>query len=449
MTNAHGTFATDAPDDRLWVRWFVQYNPLFTLSALFVLVGVFVSQRALGAGSAVLLTGVVEVYQWLLIGTAAVLYRRLHEHRPGVILGVIALVFLIDPTLQQSGLVAYAVDHDIAAVAAFGAVFFTVGVAAKLSALAWAFCLRLSTTARVLPVLLAATVSALPSLRVFGDVNAAIVVAVGIFVVGLVFSLAPPEVRSLRALGPVGQRMLPRLLRAAVAVAVVGAVLQGQNALLAVGPKAMLVVASSLSFVFSVMSHRSLQALVTSLVFGLVLACAGDTGALGMGMALTTLIVASFTHGLPLQIATALFAGLPAAYGRALGLDMSLADGANVVIVLVATVAIVVVAVHAQRRSALLAALTLYGVPATSFAKGVVPVLMGFSGGTYGALLVVAGFVLLPAGVVVHRRLSKLVGDVDGHVDAHVDEANSNDGWSCVREGGGAATTSAAPLSVT
>src|SRR4051794_33204172 len=92
-----------SPDPRLLVRWFVQYNPLFTMSALCVLGGVLLLSRHLQTNNDDVTLGlsfVVELYQWLLIGTAGLLFRRLNEHRPGVILGIIAVVFLVDPTLQ-------------------------------------------------------------------------------------------------------------------------------------------------------------------------------------------------------------------------------------------------------------------------------------------------------------------------------------------------------------
>ena len=74
-----------SPHPRLFVRWFVQYNPMFTASALCVLGGVLLLSCATGSAANVALTGILEVYQWLVIGTAALLYRRLLERRPAAI----------------------------------------------------------------------------------------------------------------------------------------------------------------------------------------------------------------------------------------------------------------------------------------------------------------------------------------------------------------------------
>lgn len=151
-----------SPDPRLLVRWFVQYNPLFTMSALCVLGGVLLLSRHLQTTSDDVTLGisfVVELYQWMLIGTAGLLYRRLNEHRPGVILGVIAVVFLVDPTLHLSAL---ATSEHLGMCA-----LWVVLVAAKLHALQYAFCLRLSLAARVVPVLGALLVAVLPNARVF------------------------------------------------------------------------------------------------------------------------------------------------------------------------------------------------------------------------------------------------------------------------------------------
>src|SRR5690349_7049422 len=98
--------STLTPHPRLVVRWFIQYNPFFTASALCVLGGILLARQALGSSADVALTIVLELYQALVIAIAALLYRRLLERRPAAILGVIALVFLVDPTLQLSALAA-------------------------------------------------------------------------------------------------------------------------------------------------------------------------------------------------------------------------------------------------------------------------------------------------------------------------------------------------------
>ncbi len=88
---------------RLLHRWFVQYNPLYILSAALVLRGVHQIEGALtsaGYGYAQLgVPAVVEVYAWLLIGGAALL-RRVGLRRPAVMLALLAVLYQGDLTLH-------------------------------------------------------------------------------------------------------------------------------------------------------------------------------------------------------------------------------------------------------------------------------------------------------------------------------------------------------------
>ncbi|HEY1097425.1 MAG TPA: hypothetical protein VGF99_00800, partial [Myxococcota bacterium] len=235
-------------NEPLLVRWFVRFNPLFSLSALCVLGGVLLLSRAwrdvgvdvlglgLGLDGVVAVSVVVELYQWFAIGTAALLYRRLNEHRPGVILGLIALTFAIDPTLQLSGLAA-AGHVGLSAL-------WVVSIALKIEALAAAFCLRLSTSARLLPALSAALLALLPNLRLLvvdlDDNNTlAVVFVVGVLGLAIFATVVPPTITSWRALDDDGQLAFARIRRAVVAIGLVGAVLQGGNAMLALGSMAL------------------------------------------------------------------------------------------------------------------------------------------------------------------------------------------------------------------
>lgn len=88
---------------RLLHRWFVEYNPLYILSAALVLRGVNQISDALasaGYGYAQLgVPAVVEIYAWLLIGGAALL-RRVGLQRPAVMLSLLAVVYQGDLTLH-------------------------------------------------------------------------------------------------------------------------------------------------------------------------------------------------------------------------------------------------------------------------------------------------------------------------------------------------------------
>jgi hypothetical protein len=95
--------ALDRAMRRLLHRWFVQYNPLYLLSAALVLRGVnVVSRELLERGHVIAeLAGpaIAEIYAWSLIGGAAILFRR-GLRRPAVMLIVLAVLYQGDLTLH-------------------------------------------------------------------------------------------------------------------------------------------------------------------------------------------------------------------------------------------------------------------------------------------------------------------------------------------------------------
>jgi len=88
---------------RLAHRWFVQYNPLYLISAAMMLVGVFLLSDGLarsGSGLADLwIPAITELYQFLLIASAALLYR-MGQRRPAVMLALLEVVYICDLTCQ-------------------------------------------------------------------------------------------------------------------------------------------------------------------------------------------------------------------------------------------------------------------------------------------------------------------------------------------------------------
>ncbi|MGN7614191.1 hypothetical protein ACQZV8_19155 [Magnetococcales bacterium HHB-1] len=87
--------------------WFVQYNPLFFFSAFCMLSGIFVVTQTLHGlptekliFGQVLLFGVIQAYELLLVAGAWFLFRTINQPRPGVILGLMALFFLFDGTFR-------------------------------------------------------------------------------------------------------------------------------------------------------------------------------------------------------------------------------------------------------------------------------------------------------------------------------------------------------------
>jgi len=93
-------------------RWFVEYNPAYFASALCLLAGIFLISDGMGGAEErsgeIWLFGIVQLYELLLIGGAAFLYRVLHQRRPAVVLAIVEMVYLLDPTMQTE-VAAYAV----------------------------------------------------------------------------------------------------------------------------------------------------------------------------------------------------------------------------------------------------------------------------------------------------------------------------------------------------
>jgi hypothetical protein len=88
-------------------HWFVRFNPLYFVSALCVLGGVFLVSRNLDgmdpaapARPQILLFAVVQAYEALIIGGALFLVRRVGVVRPAVLLVLLEAVFLFDCTLR-------------------------------------------------------------------------------------------------------------------------------------------------------------------------------------------------------------------------------------------------------------------------------------------------------------------------------------------------------------
>lgn len=91
-------------------RWFVQYNPLYVVSAMCVLAGAMLVARGLPSDamrSHLLVTAVVQLYQFLLIGGAWLLVRA-GQRRAAVLLGLAAFAFLFDVTLDGERLTSVA-----------------------------------------------------------------------------------------------------------------------------------------------------------------------------------------------------------------------------------------------------------------------------------------------------------------------------------------------------
>ncbi len=200
-------------------RWFVRYNPLYTASALCVLVGVFLLSDGLGRAEArsgeIWLMMVIELYQLMLIAGAALLYRVARQRRPAVVLGLVAMVYMADVTFQVE-VAAYLGITGFVASAGWLVLFLV-----KLRGLTWALKLRLSPAAAALPVLGAVLVAVLPHLlyhRVLGAQATAALLTIIAFGLGAAAHYLPMHVTSKEGLDDWGETVLRRAAMATWAI---------------------------------------------------------------------------------------------------------------------------------------------------------------------------------------------------------------------------------------
>lgn len=157
----------DARDTSLWHTWFVRYNPLYFVSALSILYGILLVSNGLDEAGLkerkVLLTVVLESYQLLLIAGAALLFRSGRSRRSAVILGLTAVVFLLDCTFQME-ILACLEARWLAAV-------WVVLAALKLAALRFAFRLRAAASAFVVPIAAVVAIAWVPQILDQGDAD--------------------------------------------------------------------------------------------------------------------------------------------------------------------------------------------------------------------------------------------------------------------------------------
>ncbi len=211
-------------------RWFVEYNPAYFASALCLLAGIFLISDGLGGAKnrsgELWLIGVVQLYELMLIGGAAFLYRVLHQRRPAVVLALVEMVYLLDPTMQTE-VAAYMETAGLLVSAAWLLAFVV-----KMRALSWALRIDLSRSLAIAGVLVAAAIAGFPHL-LYGELiegpPAVCGLAVLVFGVGVALLRRPPKITSRVALDEWGQTVLRR---AAVAVAAVwGALFLGHVAI--------------------------------------------------------------------------------------------------------------------------------------------------------------------------------------------------------------------------
>lgn len=151
------------PDPLRWRQllhtWLFEYNPLYLVSAAVTLAGAIALSEGLAshmsAAAQMGVTAIAELYGWALIGSAALLVRR-GQRRAAVMLGLLAGVYLCDPTLHT------ATSPWFGSAGAVGSVLWLVSFVGKIRALAWALQLSPSRGAFSLLVAGAAGVTLVP-----------------------------------------------------------------------------------------------------------------------------------------------------------------------------------------------------------------------------------------------------------------------------------------------
>lgn len=197
---------------RLLHRWLIEYNPAYLLSATLVLAGVIAISRALAQEGSLYgqlgVAAIAEVYTWCLIGGAALL-TRLRLRRPAVMLALLTALYLGDLTLHTETC-AYLGGVGLGAAVGWLGLF-----AAKILALGWAMELRLSTTARLIPLGGALGLVAFPQLFSWmGGPTTSQAVGLWVFVLGAASLFTARKVQCKAVLDPWGQAVLRRSLRA-------------------------------------------------------------------------------------------------------------------------------------------------------------------------------------------------------------------------------------------
>jgi hypothetical protein len=211
----HRMSESDAgPVKRLLYRWFVEYNPLYLLSAVLVLLGLFLMARGLTNDSSLwgnLGVGIVtELYSAALIAGAALL-TRIGSRRPAVCVAFIALLYQGDLILSTEMYPLLLPRVGATASMAWWVVF-----VAKLYALAWALELRFSLSAVAGPAIGAVGLAAIPYFARTLDSHAfTAVVAIWLFAVFAAALWTSRRVTSRVALDAWGDAVLRRSTRAA------------------------------------------------------------------------------------------------------------------------------------------------------------------------------------------------------------------------------------------
>ena len=216
-----GDGASEAPEARprasatrrLLYRWFVEYNPLYLVSALLVLGGLMMISRGQADQGTMspevgAIPVIAEVYAAVLIAGAALL-TRLGQRRPAVMLALITALYQCDLTLFTERSVYLGFAGALAALA------WLVVFVVKLYALAWAMRVRLSRSAMAVAAFGALGLAVLPHGLSQGDPSrTSALIALWIFALFAAGLWTSRAVTSLVELDAWGRTVLARVVKA-------------------------------------------------------------------------------------------------------------------------------------------------------------------------------------------------------------------------------------------
>ena len=196
---------------RLFYRWFIEYNPIYLLSAGLVFAGCFLWSRDVvqegSLKSALGIPLVAEIYAMSLVFGAALL-TRIGMRRPAVLLALIAIVYQWDTTLHTEACAFLGTPGAVAALA------WLVIFAFKLFALGWALRVRFSPFAVAAAMTAAVGLVLAPRvLPLVGERTASALLAAWVFT--LVSLHRRDAITSLVPLDAWGETVLRRVTRAA------------------------------------------------------------------------------------------------------------------------------------------------------------------------------------------------------------------------------------------
>ncbi len=190
----------------LFHRWFVQYNPVYLLSAALVLGGMWLLSREAAAAGSLLgqlgVAGLAELYAAALIGGAALL-TRIGQRRAAVMLGLLVALYQGDLTMHVE------TSAYLDGVGPLASLAWWLLFVAKLVGLTWALELTPRRAAWIAPILGGAALAAVPhALRTVDARSGGLLVGAVVFLVGAAALWGPRDVASRVGFDVRGRRAL-------------------------------------------------------------------------------------------------------------------------------------------------------------------------------------------------------------------------------------------------